>query len=319
MYQEKLVVAVKHNGRVLRESGDTVFMPFGAEYTLHFKNLNSVRALVRVSVDGVDATKGTSLIVPANGTVDLERFLIAGQMDKGHKFKFIERTQKIEDGPRGIQAEDGLIRVEFEFEREPAKIVNTIREEIVKRTYVEDYWHRTYPRWPEVWCSTGVLRGASMGNLQNAVQSSTTFAQNASAAPATSFTATSGEGMTLNAAASAGPTQAFVNQVNASYDPTSVQEDFYFPQAAGGQSKVEAVAGITVPGSISEQKFNVGQWFPTDGQKHVMVLKIMGKIGETVVEAPVTVKTKVTCPTCGTENKFGTKFCAECGTSLVVL
>jgi hypothetical protein len=315
MFQDKLVTAVKHNGRVLREQGDTVFMPFGCEYTLFFKNLNSVRALVRVSVDGTDATAGTSLIVPANGTVELERFLIAGQMDRGHKFKFIERTQKIEDGPRGIQAEDGLIRVEFEFEREAAKI----REEIVTRTYINDYWHRTYPRWPEVWCSTGVLRGMS-GSLQNSVQSSTTFAANAS--EKATFTATSGEGMTLSANASAGPSQAFTNQVNAAYNPESIQEDFFFPAAAGGKgSKVESfnAPGITVPGSISEQKFTPGQWFPTDGQKHVMVLKIMGKIGETVVEAPVTVKTKVTCPTCGTENKFGTKFCAECGTSLVVL
>ena len=77
--------------------------------------------------------------------------------------------------------------------------------------------------------------------------------------------------------------------------------------------------GITVPGAISEQKFSVGAYFPTDGQKHVMVLKLMGQVGETKIEAPITVKTKTECPTCGTKNKFGTKFCKECGTGLSIV
>lgn len=263
MFREKFVVAVKHNGRVLREQGDTVFLPFGCDYTLHFKNLNSLRALVRVEVDGQDATKGTSLIVQPNETVELERFLEAGQMDKGHKFKFIERTQKIEDGPRGIKAEDGLIRVEFEFEQQPAKI----EYETIKRTYVDDYWTR-YPHRPyEVWCSTTF--GTASGEVKASVLRS--------------------DGDLLSNAVATNAT-APLNDV-----------------------------GITVPGAISEQKFEVGAWFPTDGQKHVMVLRLLGQVGETKVEKPVTVKTKTECPTCGTKNKFGTKFCRECGTSLTLL
>lgn len=285
MYSQKLAAVIKANGKVLRELDDTVFIPFGSEYVISLKNLNSVRALVSIQVDGQNVTDGVSLIVEPNKSIEIERFIRNGNLTSGNKLKFIERTQKIEDGPRGIQAEDGLIRVEFEFEKMPAKIINEIKEEIVKRTYVDEYWHRTYPRWPEVWCSTGVLRGMT-GNLQNSVTSKT-------------------------------PDDGMVGAAAASYDPTAAQEDFYFSQSTSVQPK--AVTGITVPGSISEQKFTVGAWFPTDGQKHVMVLKIMGKIGETVVEAPVTVKTKVECPTCGTQNKFGAKFCQECGTSLIVL
>jgi ribosomal protein S27AE len=75
--------------------------------------------------------------------------------------------------------------------------------------------------------------------------------------------------------------------------------------------------GITVPGSISEQKFETVPGFITDGQTHVMVLRLMGKVGGAKIEKPVTIKTKTECPTCGTKSRFGTKFCPECGTSLI--
>lgn len=291
MYSDKLVVAVKHNGRVLREQGDTVFLPFGCEYSLHFKNLNSVRALVRVSVDGQDATKGTSLIVPPNGSVDLERFLEAGQMDKGHKFKFIERTAKIEAGPRGVKAEDGLVRVEFEFERMPAKIEDTV----IRRTFYRDYWSAPiYPLWNS---TTTTTFGSRDGHLGSTV-SDVSYSANAASSTMdglfdepevkTSGMLRSAKALSANAIAQ-----------NASVPLNDV--------------------GITVPGNVSEQKFEVGAWFPTDGQIHVMVLKLLGQVGETKVEKPVTVKTKQECPTCGTKNKFGTKFCRECGTGLSLL
>ncbi len=288
MYSDKLVVAVKHNGRVLREQGDTVFLPFGCEYSLHFKNLNSVRTLVRVSVDGQDATKGTSLIVPANGSVDLERFLEAGQMDKGHKFKFIERTTKIEDGPRGIKAEDGLIRVEFEFERMPLKIEDTV----IRRTIYRDYWvSPTYPLWNSTTTTFGGHLGSTVSDVSysvNAAYTNTNTSADIGPEVKTSGLLRSAKGISANTIAQ---------------NATAPIND----------------TGITVPGSVSEQKFEVGAWFPTDGQKHVMVLKLLGQVGETKVEKPVTVKTKQECPTCGTKNKFGTKFCKECGTGLTLL
>jgi hypothetical protein len=113
MYQGKFVVAVKVNGEVLREFGDTVKIPFGAEYSLYLKNLNVHRAVVNISIDGKDVTEG-GVIVNANSAVDLERFL-GDSLTEGRKFKFIERTSDIEDY-RGIKAEDGIIRVQFQYE-----------------------------------------------------------------------------------------------------------------------------------------------------------------------------------------------------------
>jgi hypothetical protein len=64
------------------------------------------------------------LVIDPGRTVDLERWIKNGNLSEGNRFKFIERTQAIEDGPRGIKLEDGLVRVEYQFEI-PRPIINT--------------------------------------------------------------------------------------------------------------------------------------------------------------------------------------------------
>lgn len=111
MYQNNAVVCVKVNGRILRETGDVVTLPFGAEYSILLKNLNSVRAQFSVSVDGKDATDSTRLVVEPNSSLELERFIRGGNLQAGNRFRFIERTAAVEQH-RGIGPDDGLIRVE---------------------------------------------------------------------------------------------------------------------------------------------------------------------------------------------------------------
>jgi hypothetical protein len=76
-------------------------------------------------------------------------------------------------------------------------------------------------------------------------------------------------------------------------------------------------AGITVGGSVSDQKFVDAAWFPTDGVKHVMVLKLLGERGQTAVQQPVYARAKQKCGTCGHMNKSHARFCSECGTGLI--
>lgn len=118
MYNSKLAVALKSHGQVLREFGETVYVPFGSEYSVFIKNMNSVRALVSVEIDGEDVGDGTQFVIDANSDVDLQRFIKNGNLYEGNSFKFIERTENIEDH-RGVGIEDGLVRVEFQFERKP--------------------------------------------------------------------------------------------------------------------------------------------------------------------------------------------------------
>lgn len=111
MYQDKIVTAIKVGGKILREQDATVTLPFGCEYSILVKNLNSVRVQFTVSVDGQDATEGTRLILAPNSSLELERFIRNGNLQAGNRFKFIERTAAIEDH-RGIGMDDGIIRIE---------------------------------------------------------------------------------------------------------------------------------------------------------------------------------------------------------------
>lgn len=152
MFSNNFIVAIKVGGKVLRESGNLVTLPFGCEYTVLLKNLQSRRAMVKLSVDGKDATEGTRLIVQPNASLELERFIRQGNLVAGNRFKFIERSSAIE-AHRGITEDDGIIRAEFWAEQ-------VLRDEIVTRRHYYDEWYpRPYPRpvWPrpyELWCSS---------------------------------------------------------------------------------------------------------------------------------------------------------------------
>lgn len=117
MYHQKLAVAIKNSGKVLREFGDTVYVPFGSEYSILIKNLNTKRAKVKITIDGQDVLGGDSLVVNANSEVELERYITKGNLGSGNRFKFIERTSSIEQH-RGVDVSDGLIRIEFLYERD---------------------------------------------------------------------------------------------------------------------------------------------------------------------------------------------------------
>src|SRR5271157_5608703 len=141
MYSDKLAIAVKVNGKVLREFKDTAFVPFGSEYSLLIKNLNSVRCRVSISIDGKDIADGDSFIINANSSMELERFLKNGNMSKGNRFKFIERTAGVEAHRGGAQVEDGIIRVEFEFEREIVPYKQYVAEPVPFPVWPKPYWY----------------------------------------------------------------------------------------------------------------------------------------------------------------------------------
>ncbi len=116
MYSNKLVASLKANGKILREFKDTVYIPFGSEYSFLLKNLHTQRAVVNIFIDGENIVEG-GLVLDPNREVNLERYVKNGNLTEGNRFKFIERTQAVEDGPRGIKLEDGLVRIEFQYEK----------------------------------------------------------------------------------------------------------------------------------------------------------------------------------------------------------
>ncbi len=121
MYESKMAAAIKVNGKVLREFKDTVYIPFASEYSILLKNLNTTRAVVNVFIDGEDMVPG-GIVLNAGQEVDLERSVKNGNLNQGNKFKFIERTGSVERH-RGVKLEDGLVRIEFQFEQPARPII----------------------------------------------------------------------------------------------------------------------------------------------------------------------------------------------------
>lgn len=281
MYNNKFVVCIKASGKVLRETKDLVHLPYGSEFTVLVKNLNSRRAKFKLHIDGTDVLDGTEIIVNANSEVEMKRFIRNGNMNEGNAYKFIERIQAIEDGPRGIKADDGIIRVEFWYEKAPPQVIDTIYRSR------PDYWWDTHYYPYKTYSSaidekmksvkptsSGIFRSA-IGDLQNSTLSTT-----------------SGESV--------------------SYNATSA--------TASSLPQIGNDVGITVPGSKVEQKFDTVYGFNSETQSHVIILRLVGKTSNDVeITKAVTVKTRQKCVTCGHVNKANAKFCSACGTALEVL
>jgi hypothetical protein len=279
MYSNKLAVALKSNGKILREFKDTVYIPFGSEYSILVKNLDSVRAIVNIFLDGENVVPG-GLVVNGKQEIDLERWIKNGNLKDGNRFKFIERTAGIEQH-RGIKLEDGLIRVEFQFEKRAQSIqLDPMYWKTTQTPFINDNY---------------ILRGlggsTSIGGASGSLGD--TWGQaNASYSSAEASIAKS----------------TIVNQVNVSAQLSA---------SATSATRSLNDVGITVPGSKSDQKFSTASWFLTESETHTMILKILGETADCKpVLAPVTVKAKPKCTTCGKLNKATAKFCSECGTAL---
>jgi hypothetical protein len=146
-YNQKFVVCIKVNGKILREHDDVLTVNFGSEYSILLKNLNSVNAVVRISVDGKDVLNGNTIIVRPNESQEIEGFLQGTKVS--NKFKFIQKTKQIQDH-LGDKVDDGIIRVEYQFEKV-----------IEKRTVIVEHRYHDYPY---IWYNTPVVYGGSIQN-----------------------------------------------------------------------------------------------------------------------------------------------------------
>ena len=287
MYNQKLVASIKVKGKILREFKDTVYIPFASEYSVLLKNLNTVRAVVNVFVDGENAVPG-GLVIDPGRSVDLERWIKNGNLSEGNRFKFIERTAQIENGPRGIKEEDGLIRVEYQFEL-PRPVINLNQvfgnnSTIYSSEYqgVTDKYSKTSGWITASGAST--ISQMNVGGVLRGVDYSAGEATKAAAAAA-------------------------VNQV---VPGVSEMHD-------GIATMDWNDVGITVPGSKSTQTFQTVTMGALDPVKHNIVLRIVGDLGHNKpVDKAVTVKHKPKCVTCGKQNRAHAKFCTECGTALEI-
>jgi len=175
-----------------------------------------------------------------------------------NRFKFIQKTKQISNY-RGDRVDDGLIRVEFAFEKEKPEIVHHYHVYHNKDDWYWPYGPRYYKNnyLGRAWPNSSVKCNFNSSNNITAVMES-----------------------------------------NTSYGNNSFNDN-----------------GITVKGSEINQNFDYGNIDELE-LSHVMIIKLRGKKRNktTKIKKPITVKTKLVCPTCGKKSNSNSKFCSNCGT-----
>lgn len=308
MHNQNFVIAVKHQGRVLREQADLVTLPFGAEYSIYCKNLNSTRAQFTVSVDGQDATEGCRLILSPNSSIELERFIKGGDLSRGNRFRFIERTAAVEKH-RGVGAEDGLIRVECWKER----VIPVLPPPVYTPVHhYYDVWHPNRPPYyPSPW--GGRLGGRLGGNITGGLRTNSTRSSGigGSSSGFRSFDSGSGGSDMLRSGSGSASSCNFSSQSVSSQNSQTM--DWGVNKSATPVND----SGITVGGSLSTQSFTSMSGFPLEAQSVVLTLRLRGEVAGKPVVQPVTVDHKVHCRVCGQVSKSSAGFCSRCGASLI--
>lgn len=250
MYKKNFVVSIKNRGRILREHGDNVYLPFGSEYSILLKNLGGRKAVAKISVDGRDVLSNNEIIIGSNSELELKGFMKG--MNVTNRFKFIKKTDEISKY-RGDRIDDGLIKVEFRF------------EEVKRKQYVQ------------VFSDVHYLWNNNSSNLKSSYPE---------------------------------------------YCSNNVQN------CVGNiQTKCINDDGITVNGSPTNQNFVHGYTDVLEDQSSIVVIRLCGKskikssktgkIVTSKINKPITVKLKVTCPTCGKKWKTSMKYCGNCSTCLI--
>lgn len=258
MYKSNFIVAIQHEGKILRENGDEVYLPFGSQYSILLKNKGSRRALVNIEVDGENVLAGKSLIVEGNTSQEIKGFM--RDMSVTNRFKFIHKTKEISDY-RGDKIEDGIVTVNYTFEQAKLEPITVIER---RGSWDQsDPYTRTRP-WPDYY--PNIKYSCMSYNNDDTVG---------------------------NVSCSNTTTVPVINSQTYSDD------------------------GITVKGSKINQQYQYGDIGELENRSYTIILQLKGKTKyKKVVKKPLTVKTKLRCPTCGRKSKSSSQFCYNCGTYL---
>lgn len=306
MYRDSYVVALMLNGKIQKESDDgSVLIPFGSEYVLRLKNKLRKRAVADVWIDGKIAVKG--VVIGANETVDLERFVNDGNLNEGKRFKLARLTDPKVDQPN--DSENGSIEVNFYPEKdEPVvekKVIHEYEHHYCSHHHYNYFGHCSqcctnpwcqtcHPHYFKTYCgditygtSTAGLSSGNVTSDGNITITNSGTLSNVLRSNSMTFTASAG---------STTPDMAGIpmNAMNASLDSKSIQA-----------SNLVGEAAATVEGSTSLQKFS-SVYIDVDRSKPTTIRLIVKGLS----------KVLDTC-NCGYKRKKDVKFCPNDGTQLV--
>ena len=165
MYKNGFCANIKQDGRIVEDINGVVAIKFG-EYSLRLKNKTNRDAVCSVSVDSKCVTEKGDLIIHANDTVELERFVES--VHSGRKFKFVsldDVSLSEKDNPK-----NGIVEVRFRLTKMPTERI--IYHHPIEHHYYYPQWNE-YSSWtPNVWhTDAGNTKGITTftaGNINNA-------------------------------------------------------------------------------------------------------------------------------------------------------
>ena len=290
MYRDSYVAALMVDGKIQKESDDgSVLIPFGSEYVLRLKNKLRKRAVADVWIDGKIAVKG--VVIDANETVDLERFVADGNLTEGKRFKLARLTDPKVDQPN--DSENGSIEVNFYPEKEKPVV-----EKIVEHINCNNHGHGFFGHC--TWCCNNSYCGTCHpGSWKTYTSGTTTGGFVGGVTTSGNITVNNGDlkgilrSNSMNVTYSASTESAQVNTSSLS-DAVSLNASNSLGEAAA-----------TVEGSTSLQKFS-SIYIDVDRSKPTTIrLTVKG-----------TTKILSMCA-CGYKRKKDVKFCPNDGTQLV--
>jgi len=340
VYSKKFVAVVVCDGKILRErrntnsSEDSVNLPFGSDFSLRLKNLDSRRASVSIQIDGQDVLANNRIIVDGNDSIDLKGFMENDGTVK-NAFRFIQKTQEIVEH-RGDRIDDGFIRIEWQWEK--VKIVEDIIHEHHHHNYYDyyDYWHQypwitrphRYDPYGPYWTSGEITYGGSgtfgsndfaMGNNMN-VKSNVRGSScgNINETPPmkdVQYNINDDEGITVKGA------QTNQNWHNAWIGELEEAKNTIIIKLTGIKRTKHQVKE-DMDDDYKEQKFRdfKEKKIPVDKILEEEFDKYKKKYEEKtkLVKEPLYVNTKIKCPTCGRNNRSGNRFCYNCGSNIEI-
>jgi len=282
-YKDQFVVEVKADGQILRVRDGAVYLPFGCEYSILLKNLNSRKASVKVLIDSEDVLDGNCLILNPLVTHELKGFF-RGTAVK-NRFRFIQKTKEIQEH-RGDKVGDGMVRVEFAFEKPKPQ---TIVKKIIKE--VEEHHHHHHHSYPYTWYGGSGWEYASNDTVR--------YGSSGDPIPLA--------GSAYNVSNSGEECMRGIKESNVTMDSLGVQASF----------TPNVDEGITVKGNEVHEQYNYGMIGALEESTVIVILlKGVQQGPGVVVQDPITVKTKLVCSSCGKSSKSSFKFCPNCGTFL---
>ena len=214
-----------------------------------------------------------------------------------------------------MKLEDGLVRIEFQFEKPPMRVSD-----------LSD-WQKKSIFGPMFGNHGGIV--GSTGDYPGVVDKYSTTGSTGWINTSSTYSQVNVNGMlrgidySTNGSATAQAASASIDKYCADNGIIN-QMDLHDGMATMDWMNAEMPrskndVGITVPGSKSTQKFTTTYMNAMEDEKHTIVLKLLGETEDNKpVLKPVTTKHKPKCITCGKQNKATAKFCTECGTALEI-